>query len=576
MFQVDPNADVYLIKNVPFDPTYENTIYFSSVSEQINYFFESPIDRPVTRFTNISYVRKGRGWIRLEVPIGTAYQYGYMAFKNTDFENRTFYAFIDRVEYVNNVTTDIFFSIDVLQTWHFDYTFNQCMIEREHVADDGIGKNLIDENLAVGEYVWEDDTTKWIRFHPAIVIATTMSFNNLTPTPVGGYIFPGRIAGAEYFSGCQFIVYDAFMPAQVELCKQFLSDMAPYADSIVSVFMAAMAFIYAYTDASGQPIVPTPPTTQYLNESIKTTRVIDGESVTDYFLGNYAPRNKKLMCYPYNFNYVLSSSGDGHAFRYEFFTNPDSIQYIIWGNTSTDPGIILFADDYKGENCYDETVTLNMAPMCCWSYDTFKAWLVQNAGTLATSAVGGIVGALNGGGGSVSSTKQITDSTVNRTTPKGTRSTAHTQSITTTDSESFSSPMYGMSSLFSLAGKTLDMAFRPPTVMGNGNGDLLYSTFGMAYHTYHKHIVEEFAIKFDNYFDMYGYKTLRIGTPNRTVRPCYTYVKTVGCSVEGNMPAEDKRFIEKLFDKGVRWWKPNAVFGRFEHNVNNNLPGGGV
>ena len=33
--------------------TYENTIYFSSVSEQINYFFESPIERPVTRFTNI-------------------------------------------------------------------------------------------------------------------------------------------------------------------------------------------------------------------------------------------------------------------------------------------------------------------------------------------------------------------------------------------------------------------------------------------------------------------------------------------------------------------------------------------
>jgi hypothetical protein len=71
---------------------------------------------------------------------------------------------------------------------------------------------------------------------------------------------------------------------------------------------------------------------------------------------------------------------------------------------------------------------------------------------------------------------------------------------------------------------------------------------------------------------MYGYATHRVGYPRRAVRPCYTFVKTVDCSMDGNVPTEDLRAIEGIFNKGVRFWKSTAVFGVYDIAVNNNAP----
>ena len=71
---------------------------------------------------------------------------------------------------------------------------------------------------------------------------------------------------------------------------------------------------------------------------------------------------------------------------------------------------------------------------------------------------------------------------------------------------------------------------------------------------------------------MYGYAVHRRGIPNRNVRPCYTFVKTVDCSVDGNVPVEDLRLIEGIFNKGVRFWRTNATFGIYNYSVNDNTP----
>jgi hypothetical protein len=71
----------------------------------------------------------------------------------------------------------------------------------------------------------------------------------------------------------------------------------------------------------------------------------------------------------------------------------------------------------------------------------------------------------------------------------------------------------------------------------------------------------------DKYFDMYGYNVHTVGTPNRAVRRCYTYVKTAGCNVHGNIPADDCRVIESIFDNGIRFWKNHNQIGNY--NVNN-------
>lgn len=56
-------------------------------------------------------------------------------------------------------------------------------------------------------------------------------------------------------------------------------------------------------------------------------------------------------------------------------------------------------------------------------------------------------------------------------------------------------------------------------------------------------------------FDMFGYAVHQHLTPNMNARPNWTYCKTIGCIVHGNMPASAARDIESMFDSGVRFWK---------------------
>ena len=87
---------------------------------------------------------------------------------------------------------------------------------------------------------------------------------------------------------------------------------------------------------------------------------------------------------------------------------------------------------------------------------------------------------------------------------------------------------------------------------------------------YRKFIKEEYAEIIDAYFDMYGYKVNMVGVPNRHARNCYTYIKTIGCAVDGLLPADDAKAIQSIFDKGIRFWMPSATFGVYSPLVNNN------
>ena len=65
---------------------------------------------------------------------------------------------------------------------------------------------------------------------------------------------------------------------------------------------------------------------------------------------------------------------------------------------------------------------------------------------------------------------------------------------------------------------------------------------------------EEFAKLIDKYFDMFGYKINRVQVPNIKARPYYTYVKTKGSTILGNMPSDSVREIRQIFDRGVTFW----------------------
>ena len=155
---VEPNSTVYLMKNVPLDPSYQHTVLFSSKEQQANAFLGFTTGD--LTFVNQSYQRHGRGYIKIATNVGNVLNCNYMMFRNYNSETMThdrwFYAFVTDVEYVNEATTLIRYEIDIMQTWLFDYSLEPVFVEREHSSTDVPGDNLLEDNLEHGEYIFRD------------------------------------------------------------------------------------------------------------------------------------------------------------------------------------------------------------------------------------------------------------------------------------------------------------------------------------------------------------------------------------------------------------------------------------
>ena len=139
MAYIQPNSTAQFFPDLGLSANYENSLYFASVAAKDSYFGGLT---PITTVSSVSYVRENQGVIRIERPMSTMYNVGYMRYRNTSFENKWFYAFVTKVNYINNITTEIEFEIDVLMTWQGAFTLKQCFIERQHEVSDQIGNNI--------------------------------------------------------------------------------------------------------------------------------------------------------------------------------------------------------------------------------------------------------------------------------------------------------------------------------------------------------------------------------------------------------------------------------------------------
>ena len=257
MAYIEPNTTVQFL-NVPFDPDYENTMYFPSLAAQTVYMDS----RVITGLTvnNNSYQRKNRGVIRIgwvaDVTAGNSviknlYNANYMRYKNTNFENKWFYAFVTKVEYVNNNTCDVYYDIDVMQTWNFDYSLLECFIERQHTVTDEIGEHTVPENIEHGEYFAEPATSNGTTnglFDYAPKVCLVTSFDDQGEYAPGQRIY-GQEGRGDTFSGLHYSFYDLTTDIQqlnddlealsgVKIYQEGTSKVPKFmADGVVSLFI---------------------------------------------------------------------------------------------------------------------------------------------------------------------------------------------------------------------------------------------------------------------------------------------------------------------------------------------------
>lgn len=146
---IAPNTTIVLMKGVPLDNTYSDTIYFANATNQYNYFATLTGNKV---FNQQTYQRVNKGTLRLQVLADTIYDYNYLMFRNTSYGSKWFYAFINKVNYINDTTTEIEYELDVIQTWMFEAVLEPSYVEREHSSTDVIGEHLAPEPVKLGEY----------------------------------------------------------------------------------------------------------------------------------------------------------------------------------------------------------------------------------------------------------------------------------------------------------------------------------------------------------------------------------------------------------------------------------------
>lgn len=514
---IPPNSKIYVLRNVPLDPTQSHTIgwdkFSTGLAAQTNYF----MSKAKYTFTEQTYQRTNKYIVRLNVLADNLFDCNYLMFQNTSFGSKWFYAFIKKINYINNNVTEIEYIIDDLQTWWFDFEFEDCFIEREHTTTDEIGDNLIPENLELGEYVIESTQFLNTPADMTIVVAATFDQNY------------DNYGGSNYSGLFSALYYHQFpdTPSGRSAAASFILGAATEGknDGIVSVFYAPTHFI-----STG-----TPP-----SEPVQIQKIFPP-------FDDYIPKNNKLFTFPYNFLVVSNLQGEAHLYRYEFFGGA-SANFLMTGDFTSNPSVLLFPQSYKGMAInYDERISLSGYPQIAFATDSYKAWLAQTAAglpyTLQSQAISGlatginaglIAGALPGAGAALSPALAAVNIVAGAAT---------TISNLLAEKEKHSILPYASH------GKTSS------TTMA-AVGLLCFSATNMR-------ITKEFAKIIDNYFNLYGYASHRVGKPILNARPHWVYTKTVGCQIIGSIPADSAITITAIFDNGITVWRNPSEVGNY-------------
>lgn len=535
MTYIPPTSVIQFFGDLGISPNYENTLYFTTEAAKDAYFSNVP---RVAQATQVTYTREERGYVRVQIPMSTMIRAGYMRYINPQFENKWFYAFVTSVEYINNEVTQIKFKIDILMTWMGAFQLGQCFIERQHTVNDYIGSNIADEGLDTGEYITEyRGNTGILSGGWAICLFTSQTATgdptDPTPVPATGAIYCG------VYSGCQMIVEPATTEGASRI-NAYLEAITKSAGSeaIACIMMlpysyAAAAIVSGGTSAPFSVDIPIP------------------KPYSD--VAGYIPRNKKLFTYPYKCLSVYNSEGNSVDYKYEFFnTLPDQqstgvCTFNMKTLISSNPLIALYPLNYKGQAvAYDEQIDMRHFTTCNYAIDTWKAYYAMNKSTIDyDKASAPIMGGLGIGMGLV-----------------GMATSAGIGNV-----GGFFSGVSQIASSADSIGRTMakhqDYERMPNVSKGVANNDLMTADQTKDFYFEEKCITKNYAMMLDDYFTMFGYAIRQVATPNMNARPYFTYVKTIGCTVHGNIPSEDGSIIESIFDKGVRFWKNHANIGNY-------------
>lgn len=537
------NSNIIICKNIKLDKGYKDVLDYTE-SEMLTLCQQNA----VASASNYSFIRQERGYIKTSFSYEDALKCNYMAFQNPNYSNKWFFAFIDDVEYDNDGTSRIRYTIDEFSTW-FDYWKPEpCFVEREHVNDDTIGLHTLPEGLDCGEYVINLSGSVETTLENCYMCVGVTWLPDNTPFYTANRYYGGVYSGLSYILFKDGNSTGKFIRAIDEIGKTSSS-------TIVNIFPIPQILTglggndrrwvegASLGNETGITFAILP------NINYQTLRNDITLNVNNS-LNGYIPRNNKLFCSPFNYLMISNNAGINAEFHYEDFINNTPIFSLI-GVPSPSCSIWLFPNNYKKSNDvrggYNWGLPVAKYPMGSWNSDQYTNWMTQNGinilghriDSTTAHAIGGSLQALVGG-----ATKQ------------------------------YGSVFEGFGSMLGAVKEQYRASMIPNTIGGQVNsGDVCYAYNKMSPTYYKMSIKEEYARIIDDWFSRFGYKINRVKLPNQIGRVYWNYVKigateSIGYSTNTSrsVPASSMEMINNIYRAGVTIWHNHANIGNYTLN----------
>jgi len=324
------NSQIIMCKNIKLDRNYNNVLNYTEAQ-----MLSLCRANQVASNSKYSFIRE-KGTIKTHFPYNQCLQSNYIAFQNTDYSNKWFFAWIDSVEYKSDGCGEISFTIDEWSTWYEKLVKKPCWVEREHVADDTIGLHTIDESLACNNYQVRNVTVDSLYLQdPYIVVMSTYDLETDTNMS-GASIWNGVVTGAEAYIFRFKISQNVRGVMDFERFLLMLNAKSKL-DAVQGIYVVPSAVLgleppdgnllqphtATITEATGQM------TTQYykLDGFTFNPKTFTTEIHNLYQDLSYQPKNNKCLCYPYHYLFVTNNCGNGNIYKGELFSDRNNIEF---------------------------------------------------------------------------------------------------------------------------------------------------------------------------------------------------------------------------------------------------------
>lgn len=596
---------VKLLTNIPFTPNYEITMFFDYATSNdpdipvgydgvsqfaymeshvkvISYDAENDITE-LADYNDLSYIRANRGRIKLYAKKEKIYDCNYLMFKNED-ETKWYFAFIDSINYINDDVCEILYSIDVLQTWHFHYQLTDSFLERQHTITDNLFEHLQAEDVNLGdEYVLAHNNTYDLNLSQSLMLIIIAAYKLIHENEIVS-LFGESVD--LYYAKCKRI-NNVYCPCSIfTIPLGTTPETQALADTLINALFyqldeSEVVCVYESTSAFGSAN-NMGVYMDYIDighddreQGVLGTNIINTSGALD----GYTPKNKKLYSYPYNCISINNYCGEISFYKLECWTGSTTRGiFKIHGTNFTIPTCVINPTYYRGfAEDWESGIGFSNFPECAWAGDSFKAYWAQHQNSYAWSNAVTIAGAIFGSTPSAGTLANI-GSSYQQSPYTSSLFDANTSPNLLSEVSLYGAIANSTYNIATAVGTSVarwqDLHLIPSQTYGQARfNNIMLATGHLKYTFSQKCIKRQYLKVADDYFTRYGYSIKHLALPNRTARPYFTYIKTVGCHITGTQlkgeyvspPAYDMKLIEQIYDNGITFWRcqKQSSFGQF-------------